>query len=74
MKCAIHDERNVTGVCSCSEIVNALRLSAADIEKLKALSKAINRTAYHGGLGLEESGKYLGLLDRILAMHGQEIA
>ena len=72
MKCDIHDERNVTGVCSCSDIVKSLRLSDADIEKLRALSKAINRTAYHGGLGLEESGKYLGLLDRILVAHGQE--
>ena len=72
LKCSIHDERNITGVCACSDIVKALRLSAVDIDKLKALSKAINRTAYHGGLGLEESGKYLGLLDRILAIHGAE--
>jgi hypothetical protein len=77
MQCAIHDARNIAGKCSCSDIVKALRLSDADVEKLKALRKAINRPAYHnglgayhGGLGLEESGKYLGLLDRILAAHG----
>jgi hypothetical protein len=70
MQCAIHDARDTAGKCSCSDIVKAMRLSDADIEKLKALSKAINHTAYHGGLGLEESGKYLGLLDRILAAHG----
>ena len=71
-KCAIHDVRDTRGVCSCSDIVKALRLPDADIEKLKVLSKAINRTAYHGGIGLEESGKYLALLDRIVALHGHE--
>lgn len=74
MKCAIHDMRDTAGVCSCSDIVKVLRLPDADLAKLKDLSKAINRTAYHGGIGLEESGKYLGLLDRILAIHGQEVA
>lgn len=46
------------------------RLSPADVDLLKQLSKAINRTAYHGGIGLEESGKYLGLLDRIIIANG----
>jgi hypothetical protein len=71
VKCAIHDDRDTAGTCSCSDIVRALHLSDADVDKLRALSKAINRTAYYGGLGLEESGKYLGLLDRILAAHGR---
>ena len=74
MKCVLHDAREAASLCSCSDIVKALRLPAADIEKLKDLSKVINRTAYHGGIGLEESGKYLALLDRILALHGQEVA
>ena len=72
MKCSVHDGCDSGGTCVCPDIVRALRLADADVDKLRALSKAINRTAYHGGLGLEESGKYLGLLDRILAAHGAE--
>ena len=45
----------------------------ADLEKLKAISKAINKTAYYGGIGLDESGKYLGLLDRIIVANGGTI-
>lgn len=47
-----------------------MKLSDEDIILLRQLSKAINRTAYHGGLGLKESGKYLGLLDRIAQAQG----
>jgi hypothetical protein len=50
-----------------------MKLSDSDLRLIAKLSKSINRTAYHDGLGLEESGKYLGVLDRILAAHGTSV-
>jgi DNA-binding CsgD family transcriptional regulator len=41
-----------------------------DIENLKAIRRAINKTAYHGGLGLHESGRFLGTMDTLLATFG----
>lgn len=38
-----------------------------DVWLVKACIRDINRTAYHGGLGLHESGKYIGILDRIIS-------
>lgn len=45
-------------------------LSSADLDNLKLIRRAVNRTAYHGGLGLHESGKMLATLDRVLAAYG----
>lgn len=44
--------------------------SPTDIQNLQTIRRAINRTAYHGGLGLKESGKMLGTMDRLLASLG----
>jgi hypothetical protein len=41
-----------------------------DIQNLQSIRRAINRTAYHGGLGLRESGKMLGTMDRLLKSFG----
>lgn len=49
---------------------NRRALAASDIANLQLLRRAVNRTAYHGGLGLHESGKMLGTLDRLLATYG----
>ncbi len=43
-----------------------MTLTDEDRTLLKQLSKDINRTAYHGGLGRQRAGKYLGLLDRLI--------
>lgn len=43
---------------------------AADLQNLQHIRRAINRTAYHGGLGLRESGRYLATMDRLLASFG----
>jgi hypothetical protein len=51
----------------------SIELSPADLLLLAHLSKAINRTAYFGGLGLQESGKYIGLLARIVGAHGTTV-
>jgi hypothetical protein len=67
MKCRIHDEREPGGVCSCSDIVKALRLSDADVEKLREIRKAVHHTAY-SKIGLD--GAHLDLLDRILVANG----
>lgn len=44
-----------------------------DLRLLAQLSKAINKSAYHGGLGMTESGKYIGLLDRIIRAHDTDV-
>jgi len=44
--------------------------SPEDIDNLKEIRKAINRTAYYGGLGLRESGRYLTTMDRLLKSFG----
>ena len=44
--------------------------SPTDIQNLQTIRRAINRTAYHGGLGIRESGKMLGTMDRLLASFG----
>lgn len=44
--------------------------SPTDLDNLKLIRRAVNRTAYHGGLGLHESGQMLGTLDRLLAAYG----
>lgn len=41
-----------------------------DIHNLQTIRRAINRTAYHGGLGLRGSGKALGTMDRLLESFG----
>lgn len=49
---------------------NRRALAAADVANLQMLRRAVNRTAYHGGVGLHDSGKMLGTLDRLLAAYG----
>lgn len=51
-------------------VAKAQEISPADLDNLKAIRMAVNRTAYHGGIGLRESGKMLGTLDRLLAAYG----
>jgi len=47
-------------------------LSDDERELLKHLSKDINRTAYHGGIG-ERAERYLGLLDKLIGEPGWEL-
>lgn len=63
---------NAVGIGECGRCAAASRfvLTPADLDNLKAIRMAVNRTAYHGGLGLRESGKMLGTLDRLLAAYG----
>jgi hypothetical protein len=53
-------------------VARAMRESTprADLQNLQHIRSAINRTAYHGGLGLHESGRYLATMDRLLASLG----
>jgi len=50
-----------------------VKLSLDDLQSLAELSKQINRTAYHGGLGHTESIRYIGVIDRILTAHATSV-
>lgn len=50
-----------------------MTLSSEDLLILARLSKACNRSAYHGGLGRSESLDYIALIDRILDEHGTSV-
>lgn len=49
-----------------------IELSDEERELLKLLSKDINRTSYHGGIGPRAS-RYLGLLDKMIGEPGWEL-
>lgn len=49
-----------------------VELTDDERELLKHLSKDINRTAYHGGIG-ERAPRYLGLLDKLIGEPGWEL-
>lgn len=52
--------------------MSKVRISDEDRQLLKLLSKDINRTAYHGGIG-DRAGRYLGLLDRLIDEPGWDV-
>lgn len=51
-------------------MILSVELLEQDIERLKEIRRAINKTAYYGGLGLRESGRWLGVMDRLLKSVG----
>ena len=53
-----------------SKIERSVSLSPEDLNRLKQIRRAINKTAYHGGLGLRESGRFLSTMDKLLEALG----
>lgn len=61
---------NAVGIERCTRCAASGGMNPADIENLKAIRRAVNRTAYHGGLGLRDSGRCLATIDKLLAVFG----
>jgi hypothetical protein len=72
VKCAIHDDdRDTAGKCSCSDIVRALRLSSADVEKLQWLRNELLNDWAHSVMWKHQTREVIVVLDGILAANSR---